>query len=133
MGIKDLKKYLRDKCPDVIKRINISDVAGNKITVDLSTFIYKYKVIFGDEWLNPLINLICSFKKFNIHAQFIKDGKAPPEKDPEREKRRDAKDNLDSQVFNLTMDISNYKKKGTVTPLLIDTMKKIITLSMSKL
>lgn len=130
MGIQDLKKFLRDKAKkdevEIIKRINISEFSGNKICVDLSTFIYKYKVIFGEDWLNPLVNLICTLKRHDIHAQFMKDGKAPPEKDPERQKRRDAKDNLDSTVFNLTMDLKIYKENGTVTPLLIDTMKKII-------
>lgn len=125
MGIDDLKKYLRDKHSQVIKRINISEFSGNKITVDLSTYIYKYKVVYGDAWLNPMINLICTFKKFFIHAQFIKDGKAPPEKDPERERRKDVKDNLDSTVFNLSLDLQNYKEKGIVTDLLIKTMEKI--------
>lgn len=126
MGIKNLKKFLRENYPQTIKSIHITDFSNEKIAVDISAYIYKYKAVFGDDgWLNCFPGLICALKKFNVHAVFIFDGKPPPEKDNEREKRRKVRDDLEDNVMNLSIELDIYKDTQNVTPLLVDVMEKI--------
>ena len=126
MGIKNLKKFLRENFPDTIKHIHITDFIQEKIAVDISSFIYKYKAVSGDDgWLNFFPSLICAMKRFNIHAVFIFDGVPPPEKDKEREKRKEAKNKLEDTVMNISVELDIYKNTQQATPLLLETMEKI--------
>ena len=48
MGIRHLNKHLRDKCPDSIRVLNMADLEGKRIAVDISIYLYKYE---GDNML----------------------------------------------------------------------------------
>ena len=91
MGIKNLKKYIREKCSACMTTIHISDFSNEKISIDISSFIYKYKVVFRDKWISPFIKLLCCLKENKIHGIFIFDGKPPIEKKIEMEKRKQQK------------------------------------------
>ncbi len=125
MGINNLKKFIREKFPDLIHNSNIKIFNGKKICIDISSYIYKYKVIFGEEWLNAFINFICALKRFNIHGCFIFDGKAPPEKDKEREERQKQKDKNEENIMNISLELDIYKSTNISTPLLLTIMDKI--------
>ena len=81
MGIRYLNKYLREKCSNnsnCIKIINLSQLSGKKIAVDISIYIYKF---VGDNQLIENMYLMLSiFKYYNIIPVFIFDGKSPAEK-----------------------------------------------------
>ena len=88
MGIKGLNQFLRKKCPMVFhKDIPISKFAFKKIAVDISTYIYKYKSIFGDKWFRSFIHFICTLRKHKIHPVVIFDGPPLKEKTDEQKKR----------------------------------------------
>lgn len=123
MGVKDLKKFLREN--DLVKRSNISVYAGKKVAVDVSSYIYKYMMIFPDNFLSSFPNLICLFKEADVHCTFVFDGKAPPEKDKEREKRKQSKNDTGDKIFNISFDLDKYKNTGEVSDLLRETMDKI--------
>jgi 5'-3' exonuclease len=125
MGIKNLKKFLRVNFPHVIKNTHISEFSHEKIAVDISSYIYRYKAVAGDDWLNFFPGLLCSMKKFSIHGDFIFDGKAPLEKSREQEKRRQAKLTLENTVMNLSIDLDMFKETLKPSQLLISTMEKI--------
>ncbi len=125
MGIKGLKKFLREKYPETLSKTHISDFQNSKIVIDISSYIYKYKVVFADKWLNAFVNLICSLKSFDVHGNFIFDGKAPIEKSKEHEKRMKVKDSSEENIVNLQVDLETYKSCGEVSELLLSTMKKI--------
>lgn len=63
-------------------------------------------------------------RKFNIHPSCVLDGKAPPEKKKEQEKRRARTDYIENQFIKLDMAIEEYKTTGKSTQILIDEMKK---------
>lgn len=126
MGIGGLKKFIRENYPDAIKYTYITEFSGEKIAIDISSYFYKYKTIFGDDWFNPFVSLICALKKFDVHAVFIFDGTPPPEKNREKEKRRKAKTDLEDNVMNLSVELDIYKSTQTPTPLLTETMEKIM-------
>ena len=77
MGIKNLKKFLRETFPSLIKHIHISNFRDEKIAIDISSYIYKYKVVFGERWLNSFPTLFMCFKENGVHPTFIFDGKPP--------------------------------------------------------
>lgn len=123
MGVKDLKKFLREN--GLVKMKNISDYAGKKVAVDISSYIYKYMMIFPDNFLSCFPNMLCLFKEADVHCTFVFDGKAPPEKDKEREKRKQSKKDTEDKIFNISFDLDKYKKSGEVSELLQTTMDKI--------
>ena len=43
MGIRNLNRYLKDNCHDSIKCINIAELSGKRIVVDISIYLYKYE------------------------------------------------------------------------------------------
>lgn len=125
MGIKNLKKFLRESYPSLLKQIHISQFRDEKIAVDISSFIYKYKVVFGDRWISSFPSLFCCFKENGVHATFIFDGKPPPEKEGEKQKRKVQKQSIEDNVTTLKLDLEMYKDTRKSTPLLTDVMKKI--------
>ena len=89
MGIRNLNKYLRDQCPDSIRVLNMADLDGKRIAVDISIYLYKYE---GDNMLLENMYLMLSiFRHHNITPIFIFDGKPPPEKKELLMKRKEDK------------------------------------------
>lgn len=86
MGIKELGKLIRP----LTRNILISDFAGKKFTLDVSNYMYIYFNSFDSKIIAILkmIELFIHFKKFDVELIFVFDGKAPEEKEEERERRR---------------------------------------------
>ena len=137
MGIKDLKDYIRKNYPRCIQNTNISEFENEKIIIDIASYLYKYKIVNGEEWLNMIIPFFCTLKKNNIHPTIIFDGKPPPEKDNEKQKRNQQQNKLESTTVNIDIDLDVYKRqseeykenkkeKPIPSNLLIETMNLII-------
>ena len=119
MGIKNLNKFLRDKCPDVFVMTHLSMYAYKKIAIDISLYMHKFKAVCGDNWLSAFLNLVASLRNNEIHCVFIFDGKAPPEKDAEKAKRKEEKEKLDQTVMELEEALNVYHTTGVIEPILI--------------
>ena len=92
MGVKDLNRYIRTNCPKSINCINMSELSGKKIAVDISIYLYKFE---GENMLLENIYLMMSiFRHYNIFPIFVFDGKPPIEKHAILNKRRAAGDQL---------------------------------------
>ena len=78
MGIRNLNRYLRDNCPESIRCINISELSGKKIVVDISIYLYKYEA--ENALLENMYVMLSIFRYYNITPIFIFDGKPPIEK-----------------------------------------------------
>ena len=89
MGIKFLNKILRDNCDQSIWEINISELQGKKIAIDISIYLYKYES--SDTLLENMYLMLATFRQHNIIPIFIFDGKPPPEKKQLLQKRREDK------------------------------------------
>ena len=87
MGIRSLNRYLRDNCPDSIKCINMSELSGKRIVVDISIYLYKYEA--ENALLENMYVMLSIFRYYNIIPIFIFDGKPPPEKRALLQKRRE--------------------------------------------
>jgi 5'-3' exonuclease len=125
MGIKDLSKFLRGKCPHIYKEAHLSEFQYKKGAVDISLFIFKYYAIFGEHgWISAFLNLIACLRRNDIHACFIYDTKAPEEKNEERQARRDKRDKLDERISELVMALEKAKQMLVFDPILVELMKK---------
>lgn len=120
MGIKNFNDLLRRQCPDVFERIHISQFAYKRIAVDVSLYMHKYKAACGDKWLASFMKLIASLRRNEVHCVFIFDGKAPVEKEIEREKRKDTKDKMEEKLCILEDAYEDYLRTGSIAKCLKD-------------
>ncbi len=124
MGIKNLSQFLRNNCEWVYQQVHLSQYSREKWAIDVSGFLYRYKIKYGDNWLSGFINLIACLRRHNIHCVFIFDGPAPPEKDGEKKERAAEKEKKQKEVYDLEVSINMYHDEGIVDPLLKKTMSK---------
>jgi flap endonuclease-1 len=87
MGIKNLNRYLRDNCPESIRCINIAELSGKRIAVDISIYLYKYEA--ENTLLENMYVMLSIFRYYNVIPIFIFDGKPPTEKKALLQKRKD--------------------------------------------
>lgn len=79
MGIKNLNKYLLNKCNETsIQKIHLSKISGKTIVVDTS--IYLYQFVSMNALLENMYVMISLFKKYDVTPIFVFDGKPPIEK-----------------------------------------------------
>lgn len=79
MGIKNLNRFLLNNCTKLaIHKIHLEELKNKTVVVDTS--IYMYKFIAENALLENTYLLISLFKKYDINAIFIFDGKPPAEK-----------------------------------------------------
>lgn len=114
MGIKLLNKFLREKCSSAINEISLNELRGEKIVIDISIYLYKFK---GNNELIPSIYLMCSlFHKYGIQAIFIFDGKPPINKNRTIENRKEKKQEAYNKFLELqkklkeTMNLNTKRK-----------------------
>lgn len=109
MGIRNLNSHLRHNCPDSIRCINMSDLNGKRIAIDISIYLYKYEA--EDTLLENIYLMLSVFRHYNIMPIFIFDGKPPPEKKALLLKRREDKE-LAQQEYNKLQIQLNSKNNG---------------------
>ena len=124
MGIKNLNKFLRKNCPDVFIEKHLSNFAFKKIAIDISLYMFKYKTIFGDNWVDAFINLVSCLRRNEIHCVFVYDGKAPPDKMKEQEKRQKERQKIREKSAELSEAINQYHLDNVVTPILKEVFNK---------
>lgn len=99
MGIRYLNRYLRDNCPNSIRCINMADLSGKRIAVDISIYLYKYEA--ENALLENMYVMLSIFRNYNVIPIFIFDGKPPPEKKALLLKRREDRQEAQEEYDNL--------------------------------
>lgn len=99
MGIRNLNRYLRDNCPDSIRCINMADISGKRIAVDISIYLYKYEA--ENALLENMYLMLSIFRHYNIIPIFIFDGKPPPEKKALLVKRKEDRETAQEEYEKL--------------------------------
>uniref|UniRef100_A0A6C0HVU0 XPG N-terminal domain-containing protein n=1 Tax=viral metagenome TaxID=1070528 RepID=A0A6C0HVU0_9ZZZZ len=89
MGIRYLNSFLRANCSNAIKCIQMSDLSGKKIAIDISIFMYKFET--EGSLIENMYLMLSIFKHYNIIPIFIFDGHPPTEKKELLMKRREDK------------------------------------------
>ena len=120
MGIKGLNDIIKKYCPNILKNeIKLSEYTYKKIAIDTTLYMFKYKAILGDKWLNGFLNLIICLRKNNIHCVFIEDGKAPAEKSNERKKRAEQKEKLENKIYDIESALNKYYNTNEIDDILL--------------
>lgn len=125
MGIKNLNKLLRNKCPNVFETIHISEYAFKKVAIDISLFLCKFKSICGTNWVSAFINLVSCLRRNEIHAVFIFDNGSPIEKTAEKEDRRKQQENMKKKIEDLELSMEKYHKTKVIEQNLLDLYNKL--------
>lgn len=125
MGVKNLKKFIRDRFPNEIQKSNLNNFYGQIITMDVMSFIYKFKITSGNKWLHSFINLIRLFKKYNIHVNIVLEGESPVEKNKEKENRKKQRHQQEQKLFTIKKDLEEYHKTNTISQELKDLCAKL--------
>jgi 5'-3' exonuclease len=133
MGIKKLLDLIRKYAPGAIKVKNIKDAYMNKrIAVDLSIYIFKYKAIFGSEWIVSFINMMLMFLHYDITCVIVFDSpNVNLAKAKEHEKRASVKQKLKDKTKQLEKDITEYNKSGAISQTLLDVSTKVASSRMT--
>jgi flap endonuclease-1 len=124
MGIKNLHQILGEHAPDCYKTKNLSDYAFQKIGIDISLYLYKYKASLGERWIEAFISMISCLRKWDIHSFFIYDGKAPIEKLAEQQRRRESMVKQGDRAQLLEKEIDEFEATGKVGEMIKDICKK---------
>jgi len=114
MGIKNLHKILQKYAPSCYTTKHLSEYSYKKIAIDISLYLYKYKAINGDNWLESFIALVSCLRKWDVHCIFIYDGKAPVEKIEEQQRRVESRVKQTDKIKQLEFEIKEYEEFGTV-------------------
>jgi 5'-3' exonuclease len=99
MGIRMLNKFLQDKCKTSISFINLSELSGKRIAIDIS--IYLYKFLSENALLENLYLMISIFREHKITPIFVFDGKPPVEKNDTIAFRKKTKRNAREEYYRL--------------------------------
>ena len=112
MGIRMLNKFLQDKCKSSISRINLSELSGKKVAVDIS--IYLYKFLSDNVLLENLYLMISIFREHNIIPIFVFDGKPPVEKNDTIAFRKKTKRNAREEYYRLKQILDDIESDAGV-------------------
>jgi 5'-3' exonuclease len=104
MGIRNLNHYLRNNCTQSIRCINIADLSGKRIAVDISIYLYKYET--ENLLLENMYVMLSIFRHYNIIPIFIFDGKPPIEKKALLIKRKEDREEA-LEEFNKLQNLLN--------------------------
>ena len=132
MGIKHLHQVLQKYAPSCYQTRHLSEFAYQRVAIDISLYLYKYKAIAGDRWLESFVYLISCLRKWNIHCVFIYDNKAPDEKKAEQQRRRETRAKQGDRVKELENDIQHYENGVEPSEKMIEICKKEGLLSLLK-
>lgn len=114
MGIQGLTPFLKKHAPTAFSTVSLAAFSQKKIAIDISLFLYKYKIAFGDHWLSGIINMFTALRENGIHPVVIFDGEAPVEKIEEQKNRRLMRDERNNKYDFLMARVENYTKTGQV-------------------
>lgn len=116
MGINGLTPFLKKYAPNAFSTVSLSTFAQKRIAIDISLFLYKYKVILGEQWITGIIQLLTCLRSHAIHPIVIFDGEAPIEKMKEQKTRREVRKKRNNTYLLLMGQVDRYNKSGIISP-----------------
>jgi 5'-3' exonuclease len=111
MGVKGFSELLK-QCS--FPTVHLSRFRYKKLAIDIAPFLFKYKIVFQDRWLQSFINLVCCLRRNNVHAIFVYDGPAPIEKANEKQERQKRRDDIKNKALELQDALETYNSSGEI-------------------
>jgi 5'-3' exonuclease len=122
MGIRHLNRYLKDNCPKSIQQINVAELSGKKIVVDISIYLYRYET--ENALLENMYVMLSIFRYYNIIPIFVFDGKPPPEKKALLQKRKEDKENAQEEYDKLKEKLETEEEDKQDILMAMEQLKK---------
>jgi 5'-3' exonuclease len=118
MGIKNLNSILKRYAPHTLtKQVPLSEYVGRTVAVDASVYMYKYKSVYGRQWISVFYNFLTSLS--GVRCVFVFDSKTCiHEKVAERARRSSQKRALRERVDEVRAALEAYKQTGAVAQVL---------------
>lgn len=99
MGVLGLFDALRKYCRQCFRKEKLESFKRRRFALDASNLLYKDICSSGSNWLDNMIRRFMKLRKNRITPIIIFDGKAPPEKDAEKSRRKLEKNKLKSRII----------------------------------
>lgn len=115
MGIKGIKEFLKKHVENLEVKEPINSFSGQRIVIDASFFVCKYKAVQKDTFEEAFMNLFVALIENDIKAVFVFDGKSPEEKNNEKQKRAIKKKAQYERIEKLESDLMKYKKNKEIS------------------
>jgi hypothetical protein len=133
MGIRHLNRLLRDSCPESIRCINMSELSGKRIAVDISIYLYKYER--ENALLENMYIMLSIFRYYDVIPIFIFDGKPPPEKKSLLLKRKEDREDAQIEYNKLKqqLEITEDNNKQEILNSMEQLKKQFIQISKDKI
>lgn len=131
MGLDGFLAFAKKKYPGVIINEHVTLYSHQRVFMDVSSYIYKYISIFGNQnsrWLGCLLQMFLNLKSYKVHVVPVFDGKAPDEKKEELEDRKEKREKTKNKVNLLEQAVECYKNNSLSEEqrlLLKDTVKDL--------
>ena len=127
MGIPHLNRQLRTRCPDAIKKVELSSLSGKRIAVDAS--IYMYRAIADGNLVEGMFQLLSVIEHTGITPVLVFDGKAPIEKEDVLKERREKREKAlirQKEIEGLLLTCDDQDEKDELTAELASTKKATV-------
>ena len=135
MGIRNLNRYLRTECPKSLKCIDLKELSGKKIAIDISIYLYKYES--DNVLLENIYVMLSIFIYYNITPIFIFDGKPPQEKKAllikRKEEREEAQEEYNRIKSELAQEQNTDQDKIELASALNRLKRQIVQVSKEKI
>ena len=110
MGIKQLNKFINEKCKQSINKKLLFDLRNKTVVVDANNYLYRFMV--NDELIPNLYQFCIVLKFYNIKPIFVFDGCPPNEKKELVEKRKQDRINAIEEYERLLKVKEEAKEQG---------------------
>jgi flap endonuclease-1 len=131
MGIKSLGQWLRNNAGNAIHTIPLESFSGQRLAVDASIYLYKFICVSNagsGNYFDMFLSMILWLRKKNIRPVFVFDGKAPPQKNKTKEKRRETKEKLKNQLVEIETLIEELEQIPYNQPLEDNIEKRVASI-----
>jgi flap endonuclease-1 len=127
MGIVNLRQFLKKKCGAFERTVPLTFFSNKTISIDANMYMCVYKAVCNNEnqFKEAFINLFLSLVEAKINVIIVFDGKAPVEKNEEKQRRITKKETSETRITESVIAIEEYEKSGTVSPLLVQIHKRV--------
>ena len=123
MGVKQLNKFINEKCKKSINKRLLFDLRNKTVVVDANNYLYRFMV--NDELIPNLYQFCIVLKFYNIKPIFVFDGCPPDEKKELVEKRKQDRINAIEEYERLLKEKEEAKEQGVNS---IEIEKKLKTI-----
>jgi 5'-3' exonuclease len=118
----------------VYKERRLRDFAYQKVAIDVSIYLCKFKTSYGKAWLDAVLQFVTVLRENDIHPVFIFDTEFPAEKDEEKKQRLVQRLKMKAKVeyvtklwedIKLTLEENQQLFMGPLGPELTDVYGKL--------